>query len=85
MQSLPFRVLAPFVVLCLPYVGLAMWLERVKGSQSLAAFVAVSYTHLTYRPFSRADRPFHSARRGHARGFRALGADPPGCRSPKMF
>jgi glucan phosphoethanolaminetransferase (alkaline phosphatase superfamily) len=40
MQSLPLRVVVPFVVLCLPYVGLATWLERVKGSQSLAAFVA---------------------------------------------
>jgi glucan phosphoethanolaminetransferase (alkaline phosphatase superfamily) len=39
-RALPIRVIVPFLVLCLPYIVLGVWLERAKGLQSLAAFVA---------------------------------------------
>jgi glucan phosphoethanolaminetransferase (alkaline phosphatase superfamily) len=40
MQALLVRAVAAFGVLCLPYVALGLWLARVKGFQSVAAFVA---------------------------------------------
>ena len=40
MRALPNRVIAAFILLCLPYLALGIWLERTKGLQSEAAFVA---------------------------------------------
>jgi len=39
MQSQPIRLAAIWVLLSLPYLALGTWLERIKGSQSVAAFV----------------------------------------------
>ena len=39
MHSLSMRVLAPLLVLCLPFIALGLWLAEAKGSQSLAAFI----------------------------------------------
>jgi glucan phosphoethanolaminetransferase (alkaline phosphatase superfamily) len=66
MQSLPMRVVAAFVVLCLPYVALGAWLERVKGVRSLAAFIAtvgllmwvLAFVARTWRRFFLLQFPF---------------------------
>jgi glucan phosphoethanolaminetransferase (alkaline phosphatase superfamily) len=40
LRIIPIRLLTAFLILCLPWLALGAWLARVKGFQSVTAFVA---------------------------------------------